>query len=84
MLILHNVWLAKNVIQVFRKMLDFPVNFLSASASLEVCHLECAICATSCEQSSFVKPCAYGNWDGNASLLFTVYTDVAILPQRPF
>ena len=45
MLILHNVWLAKNFIQVFRKMLDFPVNFLSASASLEVCHLECAICA---------------------------------------
>ena len=45
MLILHNVWLAKNFIQVFCKVLDFSVNFLSASAALEVCHLECAICA---------------------------------------
>ena len=44
----------------------------------------CVSNGSSCEQSSFVKPCAYGNWDGNASLLFTAYTDVAILPQRPF
>ena len=43
--ILQNVGLAKNFIQVFRKLLDFSVNFLSASATLEVCHLECAICA---------------------------------------
>ena len=45
MLILQNVGLAKNFIQVFCKLLDFSVNFLSASATVEVCHLECAILA---------------------------------------